>query len=278
MIVLVILELHLGPHKYTYVHGDPITGIDPTGLNASFSLGGILGTIGIIAKWSAITLPAVANVLVGVRESKLLARSKHRLLEYTVDVDVVAIRAETRPMWVDVRGIKQQIKEANDFWVSRANTVMKVRSFEIIDSDRWADIQTSQFGNGEINDAMNTLRVGNRPLIVFTETVNSGDYDGMTEWNRKGLVVHHRSHGSTLTHEFGHLGRLKHTDGLESLSPIWAYLFTDRNLMHSEKLILRDYDYELTQGQVVSFRDTMFASGFVTWGINRHHNWNPPGR
>ncbi len=31
VIVLVVLEVHLGPHKYTYVHGDPIQGVDPSG-------------------------------------------------------------------------------------------------------------------------------------------------------------------------------------------------------------------------------------------------------
>ena len=31
VILLVILEADLGPHKYTYVHGDPIGNIDPTG-------------------------------------------------------------------------------------------------------------------------------------------------------------------------------------------------------------------------------------------------------
>ena len=39
VILLVILEVHYGPHKYTYVHGDPIQLVDPTGL-----VGSLFGT------------------------------------------------------------------------------------------------------------------------------------------------------------------------------------------------------------------------------------------
>ena len=42
-------------HKYAYVHGDPIQGIDPTGLFGGFSVGGMLATVAIGAQMHAIS-------------------------------------------------------------------------------------------------------------------------------------------------------------------------------------------------------------------------------
>ena len=55
--------MDLGPHKYAYVHGDPITGIDPSGLFVRFSVSGMLGTIGTIGnigRFAAQQLPAIS--------------------------------------------------------------------------------------------------------------------------------------------------------------------------------------------------------------------------
>ncbi len=48
VILLVVLEVDLGPHKYTYVHGDPIMGVDPSGemhISAAVVQLGIIGGI-----------------------------------------------------------------------------------------------------------------------------------------------------------------------------------------------------------------------------------------
>jgi hypothetical protein len=47
-------------HKYLYVHGDPVNGLDPTGLRAGgMGLGGMLATFGIITALSTVTSTAV---------------------------------------------------------------------------------------------------------------------------------------------------------------------------------------------------------------------------
>jgi RHS repeat-associated protein len=48
----------LGLHKYTYANGDPVMGVDPSGL-AEFSLAGMLCVAGIAASLGAIALPAI---------------------------------------------------------------------------------------------------------------------------------------------------------------------------------------------------------------------------
>ena len=98
VILLVILEVDLGPHKYTYVHGDPIMMIDPSGL-----LGAALSTtsisIGISIGISVLTTALVLNTasnLIGniVQDSVLQAKAAELGVEYVTDVGTARKRRD----------------------------------------------------------------------------------------------------------------------------------------------------------------------------------------
>ena len=67
MILLVILEVDSVPHKYTYVHGDPVNLTDPTGMFASvgISLGGFISTTVRLAGVSAAVTALGSAAVIG---------------------------------------------------------------------------------------------------------------------------------------------------------------------------------------------------------------------
>ena len=189
VILLVVLEVHLGPHKYTYVHGDPIQGVDPTGLfNANTSLGGLaISTmtvgIGVAVGLSLIAASLTAQHLNDYSWAETAAR------DWEIRFDVIRFQRPSNPFTAGATEteFRAAFTEAAEFW-ERFGYDLVIRSFTTVAHEGYARMTGTSGGGGEIQDAVNEYYDG-VPVLFTVWDMEGVSIKGLTSGDRQGAIL-----------------------------------------------------------------------------------------